>query len=290
MRLVAVVALLVIAAPCASPARSRIANALSVANRAQDPAAPAPVGRVPRATQARPERPLAPALGQLGTVEVVDLDDLPRDKWDPLWQQFDDKGFSALGASRDLNGVKTHFLKLEYHDGQYHLESRQHDGFSGLASPVVRKQNVRAPELVGRTAGLMLDRDFGLAGTVEAGRRDEARIIPRAGQVGSIERFVKVGDIFAVSQVKKTNRPAPPPVRTATGKIIAPPPGSVPPPGLSADPRTYTLLRVNELGKDGVLHCTVLTMWAKPLDPTRAAGSSLHEARHGGRAPLGAPG
>ena len=72
--------------------------------------------------------------------------------------------------------------------------------------------------------------------------------------------------------MKKTNRPAPPPVRTATGKIIAPPPGSVPPPGLSADPRTYTLLRVNELGKDGVLHCTVLTMWAKPLDPTRAAG------------------
>jgi tetratricopeptide (TPR) repeat protein len=215
---------------------------------------------------------LAPALGSLGTVEVVDLDDLPRDKWQPLWQQFDDKGFSALDATRDLTSAKTHFLTLEYKDGQYHLESRQHDGFTGLASPVVRKENVRAPELVGRTAGLMLDRDFGLAGTVEPGPRDEARIILRAGQIGRVDRFVKVGDIFAVSQVTKTNRPAPPPVRTATGKIIAPPPGSVPPPGLSAQPRSFTLLRVSEVGADGVLKCNVLTRWKVAMDPKKAAG------------------
>ena len=215
---------------------------------------------------------LQPALGSLGTVEVVDLAEVPRDKWDPLWQQFEDKGFSALDASRDVTGAKTHFLKLDYRDGQYHLESRQHDGFTGLASPVVRKQNVRAPELVGRTAGLMLDRDFGLVGTVESGARDEAKIILRAGQLDRMDRLVKAGDIFAVSQVTKTNRPAPPPVRTATGKIIAPPPGSVPPPGLSAQLRTYTLLRVTEVGKDGVLRTEVLTMWKSPLDPKRAAG------------------
>ena len=154
---------------------------------------------------------LQPALGALGTVEVVDLDDLPRDKWDPLWQQFEDKGFDALAATRDLTGIKTHFLKLDYKDGQYLLESRQHDGFAGLASPVVRKQSVRAPELVGRTAGLMLDRDFGLSGTVEPGARDEVKIVLRAGHLGSVDKFVKVGDVFAVSQVTKTNRAAPPP-------------------------------------------------------------------------------
>jgi len=215
---------------------------------------------------------LQPALGSLGTVEVVDLDDVPRDKWDALWQQFDDKGFAALDSTRDLTTAKTHFLKLGYADGQYHLESRQYDGFTGLASPVVRKQTVRAPELVGRTAGLMLDRDFGLTGTVEAAPREEAKVTLRAGQLGSVEKFVKAGDIFAVSQVKKTNRPAPPPVRTATGKLIAPPPGSVPPPGLSAAPRAYTLLRVNEIGKDGVLRCAILTSWKSPLDPRIAAG------------------
>ena len=119
----------------------------------------------------------------------------------------------------------------------------------------------------------MLDRDFGLAGTVEPGPKDEAKITLRAGQLGPVERFVKVGDVFAVSQVTKTNRPAPPPARTATGKIIAPPPGSVPPPGLSAAPRAFTLLRVTEVGKDGVLKCGVLTRWkvAMPADRARPA-------------------
>jgi hypothetical protein len=213
---------------------------------------------------------LQPALGALGTVEVIDLDEIPRDKWDALWQQFDDKGFDAVAAQRDLSGVKTHFLKLDYKDGQYLLESRQHDGFAGLASPVVRKQTVRAPEIVGRTAGLMLDRDFGLSGTVEpiAGKGEEARITLRAGQLGPVDKFVKVGDVFAVSQVAKTNRAAPPPVRTATGKIIAPPPGTAPAPGLTASPRLHTLLRVNEIGKDGTLKCAILTTWKNALPMT----------------------
>lgn len=208
---------------------------------------------------------LAPALGSLGTVEVVDLNSVPKDRWDPLWEEFDIKGFEALTARRDLTGAKTHFLRIEYRDGRYLLESRQHDGFSGLASSVVRRESLRAPELVGRTAGLMLDRDFGLAGTVETAPKGEAKITLRAGQLGPVDRLVKVGDVFAVSQVTKTNRPAPPPARTATGKIIAPPPGSVPPPGLSAAPRQFTLLRVTDVGKDGVLRCGVLTRWKEAM-------------------------
>src|SRR5436190_8319524 len=107
---------------------------------------------------------LQTGLGALGTVEVIDLADLttwPRDRWEPLWQQFDDKGFAALDAPRDLTGAKTHFLRLEVRDGVFHLESRQHDGFTGLASPGVRRQSTRSPELVGPLAGIMLDRDFG---------------------------------------------------------------------------------------------------------------------------------
>ncbi|MBA4065365.1 MAG: hypothetical protein C0501_16965 [Isosphaera sp.] len=210
---------------------------------------------------------LQPALGPLGAVEVIDLADLPRDRWEALWQQFDDKGFPAVEASRDLTGAKTHFLTLDYRDGRYHLAARQHDGFSGLASPVVRSQTVRAPELVGRTAGLMLDRDFGLAGTAEPvpGSKDEVRVTVRGGQLGPLDKVVKAGDVFAVSQVFKTNRPAPPPVRTATGKIVAPPPGSVPPPGLTAAPRPFTLLRVTGVGRDGVLRCTALSRFETAL-------------------------
>ena len=97
------------------------------------------------------EAALQPSLGTLGTVEVIDLASTPRDHWDPLWQQFDDKGFAALESPRDLTGVKTHFLKLEYRDGLYQLEARQHDGFTGISSgyagfgsPVIRKQSTRA--------------------------------------------------------------------------------------------------------------------------------------------------
>ena len=222
---------------------------------------------------------LQPGLGALGTVEVIDLDALPRDKWDALWQQFDDKGFAALDAPRDLTGVKTHFLRVEYKDGSFHLEARQHDGFTGLASPVVRKQAVRAAELVGRAAGLMVERDFGLAGTVElvAGKTDEATIRFKGGTLGPLERFVKVGDVFAVARITRLARPALEPTRTATGKIIAPAPGSQAPAALQPAYRDFTLLRVTEL-KDGTAKCAVLTRYAAamPLGGTIAGYRCLH--------------
>ncbi len=215
---------------------------------------------------------LQPALTPLGTVEVVDLAELPRGTWDPLWQQFDDKGFAALEASMDLTGTKTHFVVVEYRDGRYHLQTRQHDGFTGLASALVRSQSVLPPELVGRTAGLMLYPDFGLVGTIEAttSAKEELTVAVRGGQLGPLDRFVKVGDVFAVSQVFKTNRPAPPVARTSTGRIIAAPAGSVPPPGLTAKPRAFTLLRVIEVGSNGTLRCGVLTRYqnAVPVIPT----------------------
>src|SRR5262245_17764906 len=110
---------------------------------------------------------LQTGIGTFGHVEVIDLADLPRDRWDPLWQQFDDKGFAVLDAPRDVTGVKTHFLRIEYRDGRFVLETRQYDGFTGLSSPLVRTQALRGSEQVGRAAGLLLDRDFGLTGTVE---------------------------------------------------------------------------------------------------------------------------
>ncbi len=209
---------------------------------------------------------LQTGLGNLGTVEVIDLSDAtiwPRDKWEPLWQQFDDKGFAALDAPRDLTGAKTHFLRLEYRDGKFHLETRQYDGFTGLSSPVVRSQMVRAPEQVGRTAGLMIDRDFGLTGTVEpiTGRADMVKVLVRGSGLGQVSGLVQPGEVFALAAVRKTNRPAPPPVRTATGKIVAPPPGSTPPPGLTSTPRDFTLLKVTDVAPDGTLRCTILTRY-----------------------------
>jgi tetratricopeptide (TPR) repeat protein len=217
---------------------------------------------------------LQPVLGSLGTVEVVDLADpkLSRDKWDALWLQFEDKGFAALDVPRDLSGLKTHFLKVEYRDGQYHLESRQYDGFAGLASPVVRRQSVRSPEMVGRTAGLMLERDFGLTGSIEVATGkvvEEVKVTVRGGQLGSLDRLVKVNDVFTMSQVVKTNRVGPAPDRTATGKIETPAPGTAGPPALTANPRAFTLLRVKAVEKDGTLRCAVLSRYENPATAGR---------------------
>jgi hypothetical protein len=209
---------------------------------------------------------LQTGIGPFGAVEFVDLADLPADK-EPLFQQFIEKGFPALDAPRDLTGAKTHFLKLDYRDGQFHIETRQYDGFTGLSSPLVRAQSVRGADQIGRAAGLLLDRDFGAAGTVEPlpGRTDLVKVQVRGAALGPVSNLVAVGDVFAVAAVRKTNRPAPPPVRTATGKIVAPPPGTVPPPGLTSTPRDFTLLKVNEVTADGSLRCTVLSRYEKPM-------------------------
>jgi hypothetical protein len=217
---------------------------------------------------------LQPGLGAYGTVDVIDLDETPRDQWDVLWTNFEQKGFAALDPdpTRDLTGTKTHFVRVEVRDGVFHLESRQYDGFSGLATPIVRRQTTRAPELVGRVAGLMVDRDFGLAGTVEPidGKPGEAVIRLRGGLIAPPDRFVRVGDVFVVSQVKKTNRPAPPPQRTATGKIIESQ-GPKPPAAFTAAPRDFTLLRVTDPPKDGAVRCRVLTRWQNAFPPPSAS-------------------
>lgn len=211
-------------------------------------------------------------LGTLGTVEVLDLAAVPRSQWEPLWTQFDDSGFAALDAPRELTSVKTHFLRIDYRDGVYTLESRQHDGFTGLASPVVRRSRVRDPEMVSRTAALMLDKDFGLEGTIEVleGKKDEVRVRFRGARAGSLDRYLNVDDVFAVSTVFRSNRAAAEPVRSATGKVIHPAPGSEKA-ALQPARREFTYLRVKDLPRDGVSVCTVLTRLRTPFATERGA-------------------
>lgn len=207
---------------------------------------------------------LQTGIGPLGTVEVFDLADHHRDP-DPLWSDFATRGFAALDAPRDLTGAKTHFLRIEYRDGQFHLETRQYDGFTGLSSPLVRTRSIRAADQVGRAAGLLVDRDFGLTGTVEPipGDPKTVKVIVRGSALGPVTGLVQQGDVFAVASVRKTNRPAPPPVRTATGKIVAAP-TTAEPPGYTSTPRQYLILKVIDVAADGP-RCTV--MYA---DPARA--------------------
>jgi hypothetical protein len=196
------------------------------------------------------------AAGPVAAVEVVDLAAVPADKWEPLWKEFADRGWPALDPApgRELTGVKTHVLRVDYRDGQFHLEAKQHDGFTGLSTVVIRRQAVRSADMVSRLAGLMLEPDFGPTGTVDYNPDDPdfAKVTLKASGIGPLDRYVKLGSVFAVSVVRE------PPKQRGPGKPAAAPTGLV---GGPDNYTPYTLLKVVEPIKDGAVRCRILTRW-----------------------------
>src|SRR5206468_3837969 len=82
--------------------------------------------------------------GPLARVEVVRVHRLLKD--------IRARGLQALDDWDELSKVKTHFVLLDFADGRYRLQARQHDGWTGMASPVTRRAEVAEPRLVARTA------------------------------------------------------------------------------------------------------------------------------------------
>jgi hypothetical protein len=209
---------------------------------------------------------LVPSLGdELGSVEVIDLAATPKEKWEPLWKAFGEKGWPALEEDefRKLGGGKTHFLKVWVEGGRFRLESRQHDGTCGMTSPIVRISDAE-PDKLGRAAGLMVGMDFGPVGTVETLPDTKTRCLIRlrGGELPGMDRWVKVGDVFAFAVIRETARPQP-----KGGKPPAVKPGQ--PLDSDADrvakPREFTLLRVADIPQPGVATCEILSRYAKPF-------------------------
>src|SRR5438067_1118494 len=82
--------------------------------------------------------------GPLARVEVVRVHRLLKD--------IRARGLQALDDWGELSGFKTHFVLVDYADGCYRLQARQHDGMTGMASPVIRRDQTPEPRLVARTA------------------------------------------------------------------------------------------------------------------------------------------
>lgn len=213
-------------------------------------------------------------LGPFGTVEVIDLAAVAPEKWEPLWEAFVRDGWPALTAepARTLTGIKTHFLTIDVTDGAFRLEARQHDGSTGLASPLVRKKSERSADQVGRQAGLLLDPDFGPVGTLVSGDESDPNgviVRIRGSALGPVNRFVKPGDLFAVSGIRRVEPPAPTRDRTRGQKPpAAPPPG---PAKLVGTPREYTFLRVLVVSDTGDCRCAVISRFEKGL-PSHFSG------------------
>lgn len=152
-----------------------------------------------------------PEGDRLWRLEVIDLATVSDDKRDPLWKAFVAKGWPALEAPefRPLTGVKTHFLRVSFTGNAYKLESRQHDGYTGLASPVVRAAETRDHQVVGRLAGMMIEKDFGPSGVIEKvpNQPDVVTVRFHGGTLPGFDRYVKPGDVFAVATIADLPRP-----------------------------------------------------------------------------------
>lgn len=213
---------------------------------------------------------LGPALGDdLGSVEVVSLDDLKKEQWEPLWKRFAEKGWAALDGDslkefNTLTGVKTHFLTLKAADGKFTLECRQHDGSTGLATPLVRTRTVTDPDTLSRTAGLMLAADFGPVGTVELLPDDKENCLLRlrGGDLPGANRWVKVGDVFQFVVVQDVPRPAAKddkPKAARPGQVIR---AATDRKGFT---QAYTLLRVLDVPQPGVARCEIYSRYESPF-------------------------
>jgi hypothetical protein len=137
------------------------------------------------------------ALGKLADVTIL--------RTHPRLAEVRARGLQqALDGWGDLSGVKTHFVLIDFRDGRYELQARQHDGISGLSSPVVRRDGTNDRRLVARKAALLVDQDFGLAGTVVRGGDGKARLAIWGGELGvPLGRWVRPGDVFAVARITR---------------------------------------------------------------------------------------
>ena len=163
---------------------------------------------------------LQAALGPAGAVQGIDLNETPADKLDPVLALVNEKGLEALDGVTAAVGPKTHFVFVDFADGKYVIQTRQHDGSTGFVTPFVRTQVHGDRGFVARLAGLAVAQDFGAVGTFDP-IAPQVSVAFKAGELGPLDAFVKKGDVFAVLQIREARRAVAPAAR-AKGKKEAP--------------------------------------------------------------------
>lgn len=132
---------------------------------------------------------LRAAFGRLATVKVMTKH--PRLSDD----------LKALDSWKDLTGKKTHFILIDFQKGTYLIQARQHDGYTGQASPVIRKASTPDRLFVARLATLLINRDFGMVATLQTGAKPDQTLtisLKGAQLATDLGQWVKEGEVFRV--------------------------------------------------------------------------------------------
>jgi hypothetical protein len=136
---------------------------------------------------------LRTALGDLARVSVVHKH--PR-LADVLRLGLD----KALDGWVERSGVKTHFVLIDIAGADYRIQARQHDGLTGRAGRVVRRDHTPDRDFVARAAALLVAHDFGLVGTVltNPDPQERVKVELKAGALGSLARWLRPGQVFEI--------------------------------------------------------------------------------------------
>jgi hypothetical protein len=160
-----------------------------------------------------------------------------------------EKGLAnALKAVQGRDGIKTHFVLIDFNGVDYEIQTCQYDGLTGQPNPVVviekdrnvivRKEKTRDREFVAKAAALLVERDFGLIASFPSWpqgktKPQDVRLDFKGAALAPLDRWVKKGDVFAVVEVPNGN---------GASRIIA-----------------DAIVQVQEPPKDGV--CTGQLFW-----------------------------
>src|SRR5262249_29524771 len=126
---------------------------------------------------------------------------------------------------------------LDYQDGLYRIQAGQYDGSTGLCSPRVRTAETGDRRFVSRLILFLVDRDFGLVGTVVGHEHDRVRLAIRGAVLSAdLGRWVKKDDVFAVAALSD-----------------------------SARKKEWTLLKVTGEPRDGTCECRLFERYPNSL-------------------------
>lgn len=113
---------------------------------------------------------------------------------------------AELDTHSEIGPAKRHYVDVSFADGRYVVRGRQHDGSTGMASPVVREVRTPDRQFVGRLIMRMIDQDFGAVGTVVGFDKatDRAVLALKAGELATADwaRLVPVGSVFMLARVE----------------------------------------------------------------------------------------
>jgi len=162
---------------------------------------------------------------------------------------------SASKAWTVRDGVKTHFVLIDFNGVDYEIQTGQYDGITGQPNPVlvvekertpvVRKESTRDREFVAKTTAQLIERDFGLIASFSAWPRGSqpqtVQLEFKGASLASLDHWVKKGDVFAVVKMPNGNG--------------------------ASEPVTNAIVQVQDAPKDGVASGQLFWRFQPPVGP-----------------------